>query len=197
MTGELELDVVLQRLVDEVAGSSQADAADCYLLDRERGVFAAPPCTASPASWSASSSLPTAASPGRRSREGRPALDDDYEQLAEAVPHAAYEGFRSAIVAPMRWADEVRGVLGVGTREPRPASTPRRRASCWRPSPTSRRSRCATPRASRSARARPGSSAASTGSPSVLGQPLSLAATLDALAQAAAEALGGAARPRC
>ena len=49
---------------------------------------------------------------------GRPVLSDDYAALPDAVPHPAYEGFRSAIVAPMRWSGEVMGILGVGTRDP-------------------------------------------------------------------------------
>src|SRR5581483_5944341 len=36
---ELDLPVVLQRLADQLARLLDADAADCYLLDRERGVF--------------------------------------------------------------------------------------------------------------------------------------------------------------
>src|SRR5918912_253937 len=39
VTSELELDAVLQRLVDEVAALLGCEAADCYLLDRERGVL--------------------------------------------------------------------------------------------------------------------------------------------------------------
>src|SRR6478736_5736066 len=36
---ELDLPVVLQRLADQLADLLDADAADCYLLDRERGLF--------------------------------------------------------------------------------------------------------------------------------------------------------------
>src|SRR5581483_7954567 len=39
VSGELELTAVLQRLADEVAALLQADASDCYLYDRERGVL--------------------------------------------------------------------------------------------------------------------------------------------------------------
>src|SRR5205814_7192174 len=46
-----------------------------------------------------------------------PALSGAYSDVAEAVPHDAYEGFAGAIVAPMMWSDQIRGVLGVGTRD--------------------------------------------------------------------------------
>ena len=39
VTSELELDAVLQRLVDEVAGLLRAEAVDCFLLDSERDVL--------------------------------------------------------------------------------------------------------------------------------------------------------------
>src|SRR6185437_4666319 len=39
LSSELDLTVVLQRLADQLAQLLDADAADCYLLDRERGLF--------------------------------------------------------------------------------------------------------------------------------------------------------------
>src|SRR5207253_3568262 len=39
LSGELDLDTVLQRLVDELAQLLHADGADCYLYDAERGVL--------------------------------------------------------------------------------------------------------------------------------------------------------------
>src|SRR5205085_11485399 len=39
VTSELELEPVLDRLVEEVTRLLSADAADCYLLDKERGVL--------------------------------------------------------------------------------------------------------------------------------------------------------------
>src|SRR6185437_5452472 len=38
-------------------------------------------------------------------------------ELPNSVPHPAYRGYASAIVAPMMWSDEIRGVLGIGTHE--------------------------------------------------------------------------------
>jgi PAS domain S-box-containing protein len=117
VTSELELDTVLERLVEEVTKLLGADAADCYLLDSERGVLR---CAAV---HGLDSSLIGFEFPAARGVAGlalsreRPVASHDYEQLEARVPHAAYEGFRHALVSPMVWAGDVRGVLGVGTQE--------------------------------------------------------------------------------
>ena len=49
-------------------------------------------------------------------------IGNEYGELADPVPHAAYDGFTDAIVAPMRWSEGVQGVLGVGRRSGRPFS---------------------------------------------------------------------------
>src|SRR4029078_10890131 len=46
----------------------------------------------------------------------RPVAVDAYGQLEQQVPHDAYRGFAHALVAPMVWGGQVRGVLGVGMR---------------------------------------------------------------------------------
>jgi two-component system phosphate regulon sensor histidine kinase PhoR len=119
VTSELELEAVLQRLVDEVARLLDCEAADCYLLDRERGTLR---CAAvhglEPVlvgfEFSAEQGLA-----GQAIRERAPALSGDYAELVDSVPHDAYKGYAGAIVAPMMWSDQIRGVLGVGTREDR------------------------------------------------------------------------------
>lgn len=119
VTSELELESVLQRLVDEVARLLDCEAADCYLLDPERGTLR---CAAvhglEPelvgAEFSADQGLA-----GQAVRERAPALSGDYGELQNSVPHQAYRGYAGAIVAPMLWSDQIRGVLGAGTREDR------------------------------------------------------------------------------
>jgi PAS domain S-box-containing protein len=191
VSGELELTAVLQRLADEVAALLQADASDCYLYDRERGLLR---CAAV---HGLDSSLVGFEFPAERGlsglaiREGRPLTATEYGAVADEVPHPAYEGFTDAIVAPMRWRDEVRGVLGVGRRGDRPygprdsavleafaslASLALRNAETFSSSV-------------RQARVQRGFYRIAA----VLGESLSRAATLDAVAQAATEALGGSA----
>jgi PAS domain S-box-containing protein len=189
LSSDLDLAVVLQRLADQLAELLDADAADCYLFDPERGLFR---CVAVHGfdrtllgfEFPAGQGLAGAAV-----REGRPLIESAYGEIAEPIPHPAYDSFTDVITAPMVWSDEVRGVLGVGRREGRRfverdadvlgafaglASLALRNAEMFTQS-------------SRQARVQRGFYRIA----SVLGQSLSRSATLEAIAQAAAEALGG------
>jgi PAS domain S-box-containing protein len=188
LSEELEFETVLQRLADELAVLLQADASDCYLYDRERDVLRCAAVHGLDGSLVGFEFPADAGLAGQAIREGRPLTAADYAHLAAQVPHRAYGGFTDAIVAPMRWNDEVQGVLGVGRRGPRPfdaseadvleafaglASLALRNAETFA-------------RSSRQARVQRGFYRIA----SVLGQSLSRAATLDAVAQAASDALG-------
>ena len=189
LSSDLDLAVVLQRLADQLAQLLDADAADCYLLDSDRRVFR---CVAV---HRLDSSLLGFEFPegyglaGAAVREGRPLIESAYGEISLPVPNPAYDGFTDAITAPMVWSDEVRGVLGVGRREGRRfaegdarvleafaglASLALRNAEMFSQS-------------ARQARIQRGFYRIA----SILGQSLSRAATLEAVAQAAAEALGG------
>ncbi|MDX6562320.1 MAG: hypothetical protein QOD65_2134, partial [Gaiellales bacterium] len=188
LSGELDLETVLQRLVDELAQLLHADGADCYLYDAERGVLQ---CAAvhgldpSPISFEFGATRGLA---GIALREGRAVIGSDYDELSDPVPHQAYDGFTDAIVAPMRWSEGVQGVLGVGRRSGRPFS-PRDAdvldAFAGLASLALRNAETFTT-SSRQARVQRGFYRIA----SVLGQSLSRSATLEAVAQAAAEALG-------
>jgi PAS domain S-box-containing protein len=191
VTSELELNAVLQRLVDEVAGLLRAEAVDCYLLDADRAVLRCAAVHGLPDEiigfeFSADRGLA-----GRAIARGRSALADVYSEVPEAVPHPAYEGFDSALVAPMRWSGEVKGVLGIGTRD-----TTRRLTHAEADlletfanlAALALRNAESFEERSRQARVQRGFYRIAA----VLAEPISLEETLDALAQAAAEALGGA-----
>ncbi len=189
LTGELELGTVLERLVDQLADLIGADAADCYLYDSARGVLRCAAVRGLPDDlvgfeFPLGKGLATPAI-----ADGRPVISADYDQLGEPVPHEAYQEFSTAAIAPMRWNDEVQGVLGVGRRGDRPfdradgealevfaglASLALQNAETFAQS-------------SRQARVQRGFYRIA----SVLGQSLSRQATLAAVAQAATEALGG------
>ena len=175
VTSELRLETVLQRLVVEVTKLLDADAADCYLYDSDRAVLR---CAAV-----------YGLDPDLVEFEF-PADSEVSERFQEPVDHPAYAGFASAIVAPMTWSGERRGVLGVATRDPARrfgrleselletfgglASLAVRNAASFEQSV-------------RQARVQRGF----YGIASALAEPLSQSATLDAVAQAASEALGG------
>jgi two-component system, OmpR family, phosphate regulon sensor histidine kinase PhoR len=189
VTSELELDAVLQRLVDEVAALLDAEAVDCFLLDRDRGVLR---CAAVHGSLQGIVGFEFPADRGLSGRaisRGRPVLSDDYGSLRDAVPHPGYEGFKSAIVAPMRWSGEVMGILGVGSRDPErrfsEADSGLLEAFANLAALALRNAESFAER-SRQASIQRGFYRIA----SVLGEPISLKETLDALAQAAAEALG-------
>jgi PAS domain S-box-containing protein len=191
VTSELELNAVLQRLVDEVAGLLRAEAVDCYLLDRERGVLRCAAVHGLPEGMLGFEFSSDRGLAGRAIIRGRSALADDYAQVPEAVPHEAYEGFRSAIVAPMRWSGEVKGVLGVGTRDPARRLTHAEAdllETFANLAALALRNAESFEERSRQARVQRGFYRIAA----VLAEPISLEETLDALAQAAAEALGGA-----
>jgi two-component system phosphate regulon sensor histidine kinase PhoR len=190
LTGDLELAGVLQRLADQVAELLHADAADCYLYDASRSVLRCAAVHGLPVELVGFEFPVDRGLAASAIREGRPLVATHYEELTEPVPHRAYEGFTDAVVAPMRWSDDVQGVLGVGLRGGRRhftqseadvldafaglASLALRNAETFSHS-------------NRQARVQRGFYRIA----SVLGQSLSRAATLDAVAQAAAEALGG------
>ncbi len=189
LSSELDLPVVLQRLADQLAQLLDADAADCYLLDRERDVFR---CVAVHGFGRGLLGFEFPAGHGLAGaavREGRPLIESAYGEIAAPVPHPAYDGFTDVITAPMFWSDEVRGVLGVGRREDR--GFDERDASILEAfaglAALALRNAEMFTQSARQARIQRGFYRIA----SVLGQSLSRTATLEAIAQAAAEALGG------
>ena len=189
VTSELELEAVLQRLVDEVARLLDCEAADCYLLERERGTLR---CAAVHGlepelvgfEFSADQGLA-----GQAIREGGPALSGDYADLPDSVPHAAYEQYVSAIVAPMMWSDQIRGVLGVGTRADRSFTSSDAELLEAFATLAALALRNAESFEERSRQA--STQRAFYDIASLLAAPISQAETLQAVARAAAEALGG------
>jgi PAS domain S-box-containing protein len=186
---ELDLAIVLQRLADQLAQLLDADAADCYVLDADRGVFRCVAVHGFDRSLLGFEFPREHGLAGAAVREGRPLIESAYDGNSAPVPHPAYEGFADIIAAPMVWSEEVRGVLGVGRREGRRfaerdanvlgafaglASLALRNAETFTQSAHQARIQRGFYRIA-----------------SVLGQSLSRAATLEAVAQAAAEAVGG------
>ena len=117
MTSELEIEAVLERLVQEVTKLLDADAADCYLVDAERGVLRCAAVHGFDASLVGFEFSPALGLSGTALAGAGAVGAEDYGLIAAPVPNAAYDGFARALVAPMVWAGETRGVLGVGIRD--------------------------------------------------------------------------------
>ena len=188
VTAELELELVLQRLVDELAGLLGLAAADLYLYDPRRRTLRCAAVHGLPSDVVGFEFPADRGVAAEAIRRGAPVISSDYASLGEPVPHEAYEGFTEAIVAPIIWSSETHGVLGVGARGERSfgerdvdvigafaslAALALRNAETYA-------------ERTRQARVQRGFSRIAM----VLGEPLSLTATLDAAAQAASEALG-------
>jgi PAS domain S-box-containing protein len=190
VTSELELDAVLRRLVEEVTKLLDADAADCYLFDRERGVLRCAAVHGLEEDLVGFEFTPEHGVAGLALAEARPVVSGEYEAIESPVPHPAYDGFSRALVAPMSWAGETLGVLGVGLRDrDRTFSAPDLELLDAFASLASLALRNAGTFAERSRQARVQRGFYRIAS--LLGEPLSLEETYDAAAQAAAEALGG------
>jgi PAS domain S-box-containing protein len=188
MTSELRVETVLQRLVVEVSNLLDADAADCYLFDERRGVLRCAAVYGLPSDLIEFEFPAERALAGEAMRRGRGTVSSDYDQ-AEA-PHPAYEEFVAAMVAPMTWWGEVRGVLGVGTRDPARTFSPEDvdvLEAFANLGSVALRNVASIEQSARQVRIQRGFFRIA----SVLAQSLSLTETLEAVAQAASEALGG------
>jgi PAS domain S-box-containing protein len=188
MTSELRVETVLQRLVVEVTKLLDVSAADCYLLDGRRGVFRCAAVYGLPADLIEFEFPAEQGLAGEAMRRGRGTVSTDYDDID--APHPAYEGFAAAMVAPMTWWGEVRGVIGVVTRDSARTFSPEDLevleafASLGS---VALRNVASIEQSARQVRIQRGFFRIA----SVLAQPLSLTETLDAVAQAASEALGG------
>jgi PAS domain S-box-containing protein len=191
LTGELELSAVLERLVEEVSQLLRVDAADCYLHDPQRGVLRCAAVHGLDQSLVGFEFPANAGLAAEAIRAGRPVRSDDYGDIGERVPSPAYEGFARALVAPIAWSGETRGVLGVGFRDPDrqfddgDAEVLGALASL---AALAVRNAESYEERARQARIQRGFYRIAE----VLGEPLSLPQTIAAAAQAASEALGGA-----
>jgi PAS domain S-box-containing protein len=189
LTSDLQLETVLQRLVAEVAALLETDAADCYLLDADRQVLGCEAVYGLPDELVGFEFPAARGLAGEALRVGVPVIAADYGEVADPVPNDAYRDFSGAIVAPMGWSGTIQGVLGVGSRSERrftQEDSDLLGAYAGLASLALANARAFDAR-TRQARVERGFFRIAA----VLGQSLSLGETLDAVAQAANETLGG------
>src|SRR5215208_5079512 len=190
VSAELRLDTVLERLVVELAKLLRADAADCYLYEPARGLLRCAAVYGLDPGLVGFEAPADAGVSGRALQQGQSVVSHDYADVADAFPHSAYGGFAAALVAPMTGGGDVSGVLGVGTRDPGRRFGPAERETIEafaRLAGLALRNAASFEERDRRGRVERGFYLVA----SALAQPLSLSETLDALAQAAGEALGG------
>ena len=116
LTSDLRFESVLQRLVDEVTPLLRADAADCYLYEPDLRVLRCAAVTGLPGELVGKTVPVGHGLTGRAVEAGRPVVANDYDSLEHPIAQEAYRDFRRAVVAPITWRGEVRGVLGIGAR---------------------------------------------------------------------------------
>jgi PAS domain S-box-containing protein len=188
VTNELRPEAVLQVLVDQVSGLLEVEAVDCFLFTpggRSLRCAAVHGLDQDVVGFEFPSGHGLA---GRAIAEGRAVTEHAYDSISDPVPNPAYGAFRAAMVAPMTWAGETRGVLGVGSRrEGRSFTDADADALTTFATVASLALRNAESFEERERQARVESGFSRIAS--LLGEPVSLSATLDAVAQAAAEAL--------
>jgi PAS domain S-box-containing protein len=190
VTSEFEAAAVLSRVVQEVARLLEGQAADCYLLDRERGVLRCAAVHGLPGELVGLEFSADVGLSGEALARGRVVNAAEYRRLRDPIPNEAYGDFDYAIVAPVTWSGEPHGVLGVGaTRERGPFDQGDADVlqAFARLASLALRNAEAFEARSRQARIQRGFYLIA----SVLGQSLSLADSLEAVAHAASEAFGG------
>ena len=188
LASELHFDAVIRRIVDEVSRLVGADAADCWILEQDGRRLRCRAVRGLPAE-EVGRSIPPEGTMAQAIATGAPVLKRRFAETEQPPPSEHYAVFAEVMDAPITAGSEARGVLGVCSLEhdrfsendlmllqafARLAAVALRNAEAFEES-------------TRQARVQRGFYRIA----SVLGEPLSSAATLDAVAQAAAEAFGG------
>ena len=185
LSAELELDSVINRLVEEALPLVDADAADCWLLEDDRATLRCRAVRGLPGS-EVGRTIAAEGAMAEAIETKAPVLKRNQERPA---PSSSYRDFAETMDAPIVVGGEVRGVLGVCSRERGRFDE----ANLELLQALARLAALALGNAeafaerSRQARIQRGFYRIA----SVLAEPLSLGNTLDAAAQAASEALGG------
>jgi len=188
LTSDLRFSSVIQRLVTEVVQLLGADAADCWVFDERRTMLRCEAVLGVPERNVGREIVPQGTFQQVLST-GRPVLKRDFARSESPTPTGDYHVFAEVMDAPITWLGEVRGVLGVCAREDgrfdekdlELLDTFARLASLALHNAESFGER------ERQAQVQRGFYRIAE----VLGSTLSLGETLDALAQAACDALGG------
>jgi PAS domain S-box-containing protein len=188
LTSDLRFESVIRRLVEEVVALTGADAADCWILEPDSDLLRCRAVVGVP-EWNVGRQIPAEGTIGRSLRTGKSVLTHDFATAEQPPPSPPYAVFSDVMSTPITWLGEARGVLGVCAREAgrfdegdievvevfaRFASLALHNAESFEERERQTQAQRGFYRIAQ-----------------VLGTTLSRAETLDALAQAACDALGG------
>ncbi|MBA2385032.1 MAG: GAF domain-containing protein, partial [Actinobacteria bacterium] len=188
LTSDLRFDAVIERLVKEIRALVHGDAADCWTFVPGGGELVCRAVLGLPET-EVGRRIPVQGTIGEAIASGTPVLRRDFATTEQPPPAGTYATFAEVMDAPIFSFGEIRGVLGVWSREAGRfeesdlrlieafaslASVALRNAEAYEESRRQTQVERAFYRIA-----------------AVLSEPLSAEATLDAVAQAAAEALGG------
>ena len=189
LTSDLRFDVVIERLVEELRPLVDADAADCWILLPNGEELVCRAVRGLPESEVGRRIL-VAGTIGEALASGSAVLRHDFAATEQPPPSRSYAEFAEVMVAPIVSFGEARGVLGACSRERgRFEESDLRLVEAFASlASIALRNAEAYEASSRQAQVERGFYRIAA----VLSEPLSEQETVDAVAQAAAEALGGA-----
>ncbi|HYK07610.1 MAG TPA: GAF domain-containing protein [Gaiellaceae bacterium] len=188
LTSDLRFDTVIERLVSELRALVNADAADCWTLLPGGSELVCRAVLGLPED-EVGRTTPVAGTIGEAITTGRPVLRRDFAATEQPPPAGSYAAFAEVMDAPISSFGEIRGVLGVCSREPgRFEESDLRLIEAFASlASIALRNAEAYEESTRRTQLERGFYRIAA----VLSEPLSEQETLDAVAQAAAEALGG------
>jgi PAS domain S-box-containing protein len=188
LTSELRFDSVINRLVEEMRGLVDADAAYCWTLAPGGDALVCRAVLGLPAS-EVGRRIPIEGTIGEALATGKPVLKRDFATTEQPPPSANYANFAEVVDAPIFSFGETRGVLGVCSKASGrfDESDLRLTAAFASLSSIALRNAEAFEERARQAQVESGFYRIAA----VLSEPLSAEATRDAVAQAAVESLGG------
>ena len=117
LTSDLRFESVIHRLVEEVVALTGAEAADCWILEPDRTLLRCRAVVGVP-EWNVGRQIPPEGTVGRALQAGKSILTHDFASAEQPPPSPPYAIFNDVMCTPITWLGEARGVLGVCAREP-------------------------------------------------------------------------------
>ncbi|MEO5575601.1 MAG: GAF domain-containing protein [Gaiellaceae bacterium] len=188
LTSDLRFDTVIERLVEELCALVNADAADCWTLAPSGSKLVCRAVRGLPED-EVGRTIAVEGTIGEAIETGRPVLRRDFATSERPAPSGNYAAFSEVMDAPIFSFGEIRGVLGACSREAgRFEESDLRLIEAFASlASIALRNAEAYEESTRQTQVERGFYRIAA----VLSEPLSEQETLDAVAQAAAEALGG------